>query len=166
MNVLCVQELNAKAENKFNRLKAQAKTKIANLNREVERLRTEKGDTTFNLSAQVKYIPPFTALLRVHLSIFYIVYVWTMVHVLVIIFSLRWQSLDGSMISGGSDRSDVTEQLRSEVTEKEREVACLEEERERLREELAAMKDRLNVAEVNIREEDVTYECSGKIHGL
>ena len=65
------------------------------------------------------------------------------------------------MISG-SDRSDVTEQLRSEVTEKEREVACLEEERERLREELAAMKDRLNVAEVNIREEDVKYECSGK----
>ena len=93
---MCVQELNAKAENKFNRLKAQAKTKIANLNREVEKLRTEKGDTTFNLSAQVTYmyVPPFTALLRVHLSIFYIVYVWTMVHVLVmIIFSLvgsRW----------------------------------------------------------------------------
>ena len=38
-----VQELNAKAESKFNRLKTQAKNKIAGLNREVERLKEEKG---------------------------------------------------------------------------------------------------------------------------
>ena len=52
-----VQELNSKAESKFNKLKAQAKTKIANLNRELEKLRTEKGvDTSFNVSAIVSSV--------------------------------------------------------------------------------------------------------------
>ena len=53
-----LQELNNKAESKFNKLKAQAKTKIANLNRELEKLKTEKGggggDTSFNVSTLVR----------------------------------------------------------------------------------------------------------------
>ena len=51
-----LQELNSKAESKFNKLKAQAKTKIANLNRELEKLRAEKGggDTSFNVSTLVR----------------------------------------------------------------------------------------------------------------
>ena len=50
------QELNSKAESKFNKLKAQAKTKIANLNRELEKLKAEKGggDTSFNASTLVR----------------------------------------------------------------------------------------------------------------
>ena len=47
------QELNSKAEGKFNRLKAQAKTKIAALNKELERLREGQGEPQLNLSAQV-----------------------------------------------------------------------------------------------------------------
>ena len=50
-----LQELNNKAESKFNKLKAQAKTKIANLNRELEKMRAEKGaDTSFNVSTLVR----------------------------------------------------------------------------------------------------------------
>ena len=50
------QELNSKAESKFNKLKAQAKTKIANLNKELEKLKAEKGggDTSFNISTLVR----------------------------------------------------------------------------------------------------------------
>ena len=47
------QELNTKAEGKFNRLKAQAKTKITTLNRELERLREEHGAPPLDISAQV-----------------------------------------------------------------------------------------------------------------
>lgn len=50
-----LQELNSKAENKFNKLKAQAKTKISNLNKELEKLRAEKGaDSSFNVSNLVR----------------------------------------------------------------------------------------------------------------
>ena len=54
-----MQELNSKAESKFNKLKAQAKTKIANLNRELEKLRAEKGgggggEVSFNVSTLVR----------------------------------------------------------------------------------------------------------------
>ena len=48
-----LQELNSKAEGKFNRLKAQAKTKITTLNRELERLREEHGAPPLDISAQV-----------------------------------------------------------------------------------------------------------------
>ena len=49
-----VQELNSRAEGKFNRLKTQAKTKIAALNKELERLREEHGAAPqLNISAQV-----------------------------------------------------------------------------------------------------------------
>ena len=55
---LILQELNSKAESKFNKLKAQAKTKIANLNRELEKLRAEKGggggEVSFNVSTLVR----------------------------------------------------------------------------------------------------------------
>ena len=54
--LIFVQELNNKAESKFNKLKAQAKTKIANLNRELEKLKTERegADTSFNASTLVR----------------------------------------------------------------------------------------------------------------
>ena len=52
--VMCLlQELNSKAEGKFNSLKAQAKTKITTLNRELERLREEHGAPPLDISAQV-----------------------------------------------------------------------------------------------------------------
>ena len=48
------QELNSKAETKFNKLKAQAKSKIAALNKELERVKGEKGEQpSLNVSAQV-----------------------------------------------------------------------------------------------------------------
>ena len=52
------QELNSKAEGKFNRLKTQAKTKISALNKELEGLRVEGGAPQLNLSAQVSSSPP------------------------------------------------------------------------------------------------------------
>ena len=51
--VIIFQELNSKAETKFNKLKAQAKTKIANLNKELASLRAEHGETPGNVSAMV-----------------------------------------------------------------------------------------------------------------
>ena len=51
--VVIFQELNSKAEGKFNRLKTQAKTKIAALNKELEKLREEHGAPPLNISAQV-----------------------------------------------------------------------------------------------------------------
>ena len=53
MYMYLFQELNSKAEGKFNRLKAQAKTKITTLNRELERLREEHGAPPLDISAQV-----------------------------------------------------------------------------------------------------------------
>ena len=49
------QELNSKAEGKFNRLKSQAKTKIAALNKELEKLREEHGASPLDSSAQVSH---------------------------------------------------------------------------------------------------------------
>ena len=49
----CSQELNSKAEGKFNRLKTQAKVKIASLSKELERLRGDQGAPQLDLSAQV-----------------------------------------------------------------------------------------------------------------
>lgn len=49
--------MNSKAETKFNKLKSQAKTKIAALNKEVEQLRGGKGEeSAFNVSTLVR--PP------------------------------------------------------------------------------------------------------------
>ena len=53
MYMYLFQELNSKAEGKFNRLKAQAKTKITTLNRELERLREEHGAPPLDISVQV-----------------------------------------------------------------------------------------------------------------
>ena len=51
------QELNSKAETKFNKLKAQAKSKIAALNKELERVKGEKGEQpSLNVSAQVNSV--------------------------------------------------------------------------------------------------------------
>ena len=54
--VLMSQELNGRAEGKFNRLKAQAKTKIATLSKELEKLRQEHGVPQLDLSAQVSIL--------------------------------------------------------------------------------------------------------------
>ena len=51
---LFVQELNAKAEVKFTKLKAQAKAKITTLTEELEKLKSEPRETAGNVSVQVK----------------------------------------------------------------------------------------------------------------
>ena len=56
------QELNSKAESKFNRLKAQAKAKITTLNKELEKLRREHGVPALDSSAQVMVIHVHTCI--------------------------------------------------------------------------------------------------------
>lgn len=53
---LLFQELHSKAEGKFNRLKTQAKNKIATLSKELEKLREEQGASPLNISAQVSCV--------------------------------------------------------------------------------------------------------------
>ena len=54
MYIVHVQELNSKAENKFNKLKSQAKNKIASLTKEVESLRVTRGEESMvNVSTLV-----------------------------------------------------------------------------------------------------------------
>lgn len=86
------QELNSKAESKFNRLKAQAKAKITTLNKELEKLRREHGVPALDSSAQVMVI---------HVHVYTSMYAYTMyfVHVYDIHVSLM---AVGASFSGSS----------------------------------------------------------------
>ena len=71
------QELNGRAEGKFNRLKAQAKTKIATLSKELEKLRQEHGVPQLDLSAQVSIIIHVHVYMYIHVHVHveqYIIY--------------------------------------------------------------------------------------------
>ena len=70
------QELNSKAEGKFNRLKAQAKTKITTLNKELEKLREEHGAPPLDISAQVSSLSGTHVHVYIHIHVHVIVVSW------------------------------------------------------------------------------------------
>ncbi|XP_064396513.1 myosin-9-like isoform X2 [Halichondria panicea] len=121
-----LQELNSKAETKFNKLKSQAKTKITSLNKEVERLRTEKGEESgVNIST-----------LSLDDSIA--------------------SSVGGASLSAHPQLESLRSEVKSKdvlLSDLREELELLRGEKNQISDQLTSLWDRLNVSEVCLKNE-------------